>query len=337
MTTAPFGSTAAGTPVQRVTLQAGELTVALLTHAAILQSVRLRGVPHDLTPGSDRLADYEGPMRFHGAIVGPVANRISTARVVIDGRSHELERNDGQAHLHSGSRGMHTRTWTLLEATGSRCLLSLALEPGETGLPGRRTVTACWELSAPATLRLTLTAQSDATTLMNLANHSYWNLDGTPDWGGHRLRIAAEAFLPCTPEFCPTGEIRPVAGTGMDLREGRVVHPGEDVLDHNFCLAEAPRALTDVLWLTGRSGVAMVVATTAPGLQLYDGRDAIRPGHTAHEGLAIEAQAWPDAPNNPGFPSIVLRAGEAWRQVTEWRFFRPDSRNHLTPPVSEAP
>jgi aldose 1-epimerase len=158
---------------------------------------------------------------------------------------------------------------------------------------------------------------------MNVANHSYWNLDGTADWAGHRLQVAADRYLPTTDDFTPTGEIVDVAGTAYDFRAGRRIARSEPPLDNNFCLSDGRVALRDVLWLTGEGGVAMTVATTEPGIQIYDGRNAIRPGHGAYEGLAIEAQGWPDAPNHAGFPSIALGPDETYQQVTEWRFARP--------------
>ncbi|WP_019954683.1 aldose epimerase family protein [Yoonia vestfoldensis] len=308
-----FGTTKDGKTAHIITLRAGDLTVTLLTYGARVQDLRLAGVDHGLTVGSDDLADYEGAMRYHGAIVGPVANRISTARVRLDGMMYELERNDGPAHLHSGSEGSHAQVWDVVATTEDSAILALDMPDGFAGLPGQRRVTAEFTLTAPATLTLTISATSDGTTLMNVANHSYWNLDGSATWHGHRLKIAADHFLPVDEMVCPTGDVADVTGTGMDFRDGPVLRAQTPPLDHNFCLSDQVKPLRDVLWLTGQGGVGMAMATTAPGLQVFDGRPR-------YDALAIEAQHWPDAPNNTHFPQIKLAPGAIYRQTTRWTF-----------------
>jgi aldose 1-epimerase len=280
-------------------------------------------VGHSLTLGSDRLADYEGGMRYHGSLIAPVANRISGARAVLEGRALAFEANHaGKMTLHSGAAGTHLKVWEIVEATARAVCLRVALPDGEGGFPGNRTVEARYEV-AGAALRLTIAATSDAPTFFNATNHSYWNLDGGATWEGHRLRVAAEEMLPTDADDCVTGQVVPVAGSGYDFRAGAVPAPGQPPLDHCFVLSRARRALTPVLWLTARNGVTMEVATTEAGLQLYDGRGAVRPGLGPYEGIAIEAQGWPDAPNRAGFPPIVLRPGERLEQVTEWQFSGP--------------
>ena len=198
----------------------------------------------------------------------------------------------------------------------------LDLPDGEGGFPGNRRITARFTLIAPATLHLSVTTSTDAPTLINVANHSYWNLDGSQSLAGHRLRIAADHFLPTTADFTPTGEIAAAAGTMHDFRTPREIAPENPAFDTNFCLSQRRQPLRDVLWLTGSEGVEMTVATTEPGLQIYDARDARRPGGPAYEGLAIEAQGWPDAPNHPDFPPITLAPGETCRQETRFSFRR---------------
>ena len=317
----PFGVTGAGEEVHKITLVAGDLSVNLLTLGAVLQDVRLKGVPRSLTLGSDTLGDYEGRMRYHGSLIGPVANRISTARVRLDGMVYELERNEnGYIHLHSGAQGTQLHVWQVQGVRDDSVLLALDLPDGMCGLPGNRRVTAQFVVTAPATLTMTVSATTDAKTLINFANHSYWNLDGAATWAGHRLQIAAERYLPTTDDDYPTGEIADVNGTAMDFRHLRVIAPDDPPLDHNFCLSDAPMPLQDVLWLKGQSGVRMTMATTQTGLQIYDGRRAQRPGKDTYEGLAIEAQGWPDAPTHPGFPSIAVDPDTPYTQVTQWRF-----------------
>lgn len=320
---APFGTTQDGRPVQRITLADGSLSVSILTWGAVLQSVRLDGVSHDLTLGSDVIKDYENQMRHHGSIIGPVVNRITGAAARIGDTLHRFEANqEPSITLHCGAAGTHLKIWRLAELSETSASLTLDLADGEGGFPGNRRLMARFTVKAPATLRLELSAITDATTWMNVANHSYWNLDGTANWSGHTLMVNADRYLPTTPHFTPTGEIAPVTGTPFDLRKERIIEVGVDHFDTNFCLSDARRPLSPALTLTGRSGISMSVLTTEPGIQVYDGRNAIRPGRAAYEGLAIEAQFWPDAPNNPGFPSILLKPDEQWWQQTEWRFAR---------------
>ncbi len=318
---APFGATAQGRAVSRITLGHGDLTVSLLTWGAVLQGVWLAGIDRNLTLGSGRLSDYEGDMRYHGSLIGPVVNRLTDAKAMIAGQPHRFEVNFNNRHcLHSGASGTHLKVWTLAEVSERACTLRLDLPDGEGGFPGNRRVTAQYTVEDRATLRLDLTVTTDRATLVNFANHSYWNLDGTENYAGHHLRVAADRYLPATPDFTPTGEIRPVAGSGMDFNETRRISPGAPDFDTCYCLSETRQPLREVLTLTGRSGVTMRVATTEPAVQVYDARDARRPEGGAYEGLAIEAQNWPDAPNHAGFPSIELDRGEVYRQITEWRF-----------------
>lgn len=315
-----FGVTKAGAAVETIRLRAGALSVRVLTLGAILQDLRLNGVGHSLTLGSEGLVDYEGPMAYFGAIVGPVANRIGGARAVIGGKEYRFAENEPGRTLHSGPEGTHAQVWTIEEATAASLTLVLSLPDGQGGFPGNRRIVARYEVLPPATLRLTITAQTDADTLMNPAQHSYWNLDGSARWQGHRLCIAAEHVLPVDADLLPRGSVVPVGGSPMDFRREKVLREGAPALDTNFCLSEGPEDLREVAWLTGASGVRMALATTAPGLQVYDGRAAIRPGHGPYEGIAMEPQHWPDAPNHPRFPSIALAAGETFSQTTEWRF-----------------
>lgn len=317
-----FGTTPDGRAVQRITIGSGEVTAAILTWGAILQGLWLPRVERSLTLGSETLSDYLPKMRHHGSLVAPVANRLKGGQAPIAGVMHAFDRNQAGRHtLHSGPTAAHLDLWRVEAVAGDHCRLRIDLADGRGGFPGNRVVTADWQVTGPA-LRLVVRATTDRPTLFNATNHSYWNLDGTDDWSGHRLKIAAEAFLPTDADFVPTGEIRPVEGTPLDFRREREIRPGAPEMDNNFCLSMGQTHLRDVLWLTGTSGLSMTVATTEPGIQVYDGRNAQRPGRGLYEGLAIEPQSWPDAPNQPGFPSIEMGTGEERVQVMEWRFGR---------------
>ena len=316
-----FGTANGGKPVEAITLRRGNLTARVLTWGAVLQGLWLEGVAYSLTLGSDQLADYEGAMRHHGAIIGPVANRISGAAAEIGGRSCRFDANqDGRICLHSGWAGTHRQVWEVAAADQASVTLAIDLADGVGGFPGNRRITARYALSNDALL-LTIQAQTDALTPLNVAHHGYWNLDGSPTWAGHRLRVAADHYLPVTTDFTPDGTVAEISGA-MDFRQDRTIAPGDPSLDHNFCLSRARGTLRDVLWLTGRGGLTLTLATTEPGVQVYDGRDAIRPLRGRYEGLALEPQFWPDALSHPDFPSILLAPRQAWQQQTRWRFSR---------------
>ena len=309
-----FGTASTGETVDAVTLTAGDLSVTILTWGAIVQDVRLAGTPYNLSIGSDDIADYEGEKMHHGSLIGPIANRISTGRVRIDGMMYELERNqDGRIHLHSGRQATHRRLWTIDEASATKAVLSCTMRDGECGLPGNRKVTVVYEVIAPSALHITIDCVTDADTLINFANHSYWNLDGTACYDGHSLQVLADHYLPVTKDNCPTGEIVDVAGTQMDFRTARKITVINPPFDNNFCLSDQPREIQDALRLTGANGVSLTVATDQTGIQVFDNRPD-------YKGLAIEAQGWPDAPTNRNFPSILVTPDAPYHQSTRFTF-----------------
>lgn len=319
-----FGTTASGDPVEAITLRNGDLTAVILTWGAVLQDLRLAGVPYSLTHGSDLLSDYEGDMRYHGSLIGPVVNRITGARAVIADEAYEFEHSAyGAVTLHCGSNGTHIKLWDIVAADASSVTLAIDLPHGEGGFPGNRQIAVRFWIDAPANLRMEVTGTTDANTILNFANHSYWNLDGTPCWNGHTLQIDAHDYLPATEIFTPTGEVAAVEGTAFDFRTPRVITVNNPALDNCYCLGTERTALRDVVILTGSSGVQMTLATTEPGLQVYDGRNALRPGKSAYEGLAFEPEYWPDATNHAHFPQITLAEGDTYHQLTEWRFAKP--------------
>lgn len=328
-----FGTLQTGETVHRHQIAAGDLSVAVLTRGAILHDVRLSGLDYSLTLGSPVLADYEGGMASCGCIVGPVANRIAGCEAEIDGQLYRFTSDRDDPHLlHGGDAAIHSEVWEVVEATAEAITLTIDMPDGEGGFPGNRRITARYAITAPATLRLTLQAKTDAPTLMNLANHSYWRLDPGPTFAAHTLRVAADRYLPSSEDLIPLGAPQPVAGTRFDFREGRVLQPGvEGLIDNNFCVSDARVPLRPVAWLTAPSGVSMEMGSNEPGLQVFDAHIMDLPeAHThdgpapiAHAAVALEAQHWPNAPHNPDYPSIVLRPGEAWEQITEWRFSKP--------------
>lgn len=323
-----FGTTSAGEQVQAHVLQAGSLKVTVLTFGAVLQDVRLDAIAHSLTLGSPDLAAYEGPFISFGSLMGPVANRITDARARLDGQDLTFERNFLTDHtLHSGACGVHHKVWSVEDAQDDCLVLSVEMPAGEGGFPGNRRLVATYKVSEPAVLDLTLEAQTEAPTLMNTVNHSYWNLDGGPTIDGHRLQVHADRYLPGNKDLFPTGEIAEVDGTRFDFTQMRQI-TRDDVLDNNYCLSTVREPLRPVLKLVGQTGVTLEIETTEPGLQIYDGKSIAPEGARGHDGkvygaragLAIEPQFWPDATSHPAFPSIRLDPGEDWVQRSRFTF-----------------
>ncbi len=312
-----FGTTSDGRDVEAFTLSAHGITATVLSLGAILQDLRLDGMDYSLTVGSDQLRDYEGAMKNHGAIVGPVANRLSGAQAVIDGMIHQFDANFlGKHTLHGGTTGTHMRIWDGVQTGDDHLELSLELADGDGGFPGNRHITAAFDILPGPALRLTITTTTDAPSIANLTNHSYWNLDGKDHMRDHTLKIMADAYLPTDNEFLTTGEIVPTASSSFDFNNSTKMTLAETPVDNTFCLARDRREMTEVLHLEGASGISMRVATTEPGIHIFDDRPN-------HRSIAIEAQGWPDAPNKSGFPSIAVTPEAPAVQITEWRFTSP--------------
>lgn len=331
MSISVFGHHPNGQPVEKIDLQVDGFSASILTLGAILQDVRVPTVPYSLTLGSPDFAAYiDSPFAHFGAIMGPVANRIRHAEAVLGGEVLQFERNVlGKHVLHGGSAAFHHRIWTIEDHSDTHLTLSLETESGSGGFPGSTLTKARFEVAAPAQLTLTLTGETDAPTFLNLANHSYWNLDGSPTFEGHTLQVAAAQYLPTDEDYIPLGEVRDVTGTAFDFQTPRELQPGVGgLLDNNLCLASERRELSHAATLSGRSGVSLQMLTTEPGLQIYDAwAQATAPfaGHQgapypAYAGLALEAQMWPNAPNEPGFPSIEITPDRSYQQITRWVF-----------------
>ncbi len=308
-----FGTLADGRDVRALTIAGHGLTATVLTYGAILQDVRLDGIDHSLTLGTDSLSDYETTMAYHGAIVGPVANRISGARAIVDGIEHMLDPNLDKRHtLHGGRRGVHNRLWDITDQDEAFVELTAHLMDGEAGFPANRTVRARFEISEGPALTLTITTTTDAPTIVNATNHSYWCLDGSGQMGDHFLQVHADQYLPTDDNSFPTGELADVAGTPFDFRKMTAVKLGKTAIDNTYCLANTRGPLTPCLDL--RSGnISMTVSTTETGIHLYDNAPM-------YAGLAIEAQGWPDAPRHQHFPSIQATPDTPIVQVTQWKF-----------------
>jgi aldose 1-epimerase len=282
--------------------------------------------------GLNTLSDYLVYSPHFGAVPGRFANRIANGRFTLDGVAYQLDRKPGDKHtLHGGPHGFGHRIWKLGAYDASSVELTLESPDGDSGFPGALTATCVYRLVEPATLRVELSAVSDRPTIVNLTQHTYFNLDGSPDILDHEVNLFADFYTPADAELIPTGEIRAVAGTAYDFRNPRPVrNPTATKYDTNFVAARQPDAEGLAPIATVRSplsGLTMALFSTEPGVQFYDAAplNCPAPGlngehYGAHAGLALEPQAFPDSPNRRHFTDCVLRPDEEYRHVSEFRF-----------------
>lgn len=335
----PFGTVPGAGAAEIVTLaNAGGMTVDILNYGATIHAVRVPdrdGVFADVALGHGSIAGYIAGSEYLGASVGRVANRIAGGRFTLDGITHQLPLNDGANSLHGGTTGFNKRLWTIRAAAAERVVLHLASPDGDQGFPGALDVTATYALGDENRLSVTYEATTDRPTIVNLTNHTYWNLAGEGSGSAldHRLMIAADAFLPTDAGLIPNGEPRPVAGTAFDFRDptpigARIRDGGDGQLrigrgyDHNWVLAGGVAAEPRLIARAQepRSGRCLDLWSDQPGLQFYsgnflDGSIAGKSGRLYRQGDAftLEPQMAPDAPNQPALGSIRLDPGQIYR------------------------
>ncbi|MFN7932658.1 MAG: aldose epimerase family protein [Bryobacteraceae bacterium] len=307
------------------------LQARFTTYGGILLSLHVPdrdGKPRDVVLGFDSLDPYLQGHPFFGCIVGRCANRIARGDFELNGVTYRLTRNRGEHHLHGGARGFDKVVWDA-EASTNTLELRYTSPDGEEGYPGECKVKVTYSLTEENALCIEYEAASSRDTIINLTNHTYFNLSAKDDILEHRIRIAADAYTPVDADTIPTGEIRDVAGSPFDLRQS--VRLGDRMgkgFDHNFVLNRTGDGLQFAARVDAPdTGIAMEVWTTEPGIQLYtanflDGTITGKGGRTywPHSGLCLETQHFPDAPHHPDFPSIVLRAGDTYRSATQYRF-----------------
>ncbi len=328
------GTSPEGEAIEEVTLHGPDGTRArVLSWGATLRDLEIPlidGRLRRVVLGFADAADYIANPPYLGATCGRVANRIRDGRFTLDGTTYDVGRNEaGRTHLHGGARGFSHRNWRIEEAGPDAVTLIRRSPDGEEGYPGTLDVRCRYQLDGPASLAITMTATTDAPTAVSLAHHSYFTLDPAGSARDLEVEIAARHYTPVDGELIPTGEIAPVAGTPFDFTMPQRLDARGTLYDINYSLdgtpSEAPRFAARAA--SARSGLQLEVFTDAPGLQLYDGfhLKPTRHGlgghrHGAHAGLCFEAQNFPDAVNQPGFPSPRLEPGETYRQHTIYRF-----------------
>ncbi|MBO8193190.1 galactose mutarotase [Streptomyces oryzae] len=342
-----FGTLDNGDRVDRWTLANGGTRLRVLSYGGIVQSLEIpdrRGRSGNVSLGFDALDDYVADSPYFGALIGRYGNRIADAKFTLDGTEYELPANDGPNSLHGGTKGFDKRVWDVQPySSGPDVGLTLRYvsRDGEMGYPGTLRTRVRYLLTPRGELRIDYKATTDKATVVNLTNHTYFNLagEGSGSIEGHTLRIAASRYTPVDKTLIPTGELARVAGTPFDFRHGKPI--GQDLreghpqilrgqgFDHNFVLdkgiTDRPRQVVTVT--EPESGRTMRVATTEPGLQFYSGNflDGTLKGtsgrvYRAGDGFCLETQHFPDSPNQPGFPSTVLRPGKTYRSTTVYSF-----------------
>lgn len=339
----PFGTTSEGKPVHLFTLKNDHGLVARLTdYGARLVAFEVpdrHGKLANVTLGFDSLDKYAAHKAYFGCTTGRFANRIHAGRFKLDGHEYRLATNNGANHLHGGNEGFDRKVWkaeTLKGPAGPAVRFTLRSPDGEEGFPGDLDVTVTYALTNDNELRIDYAAQTDKPTVLNLTNHAYWNLAGagSGDILNERLMLAADKYVDVDADAIPTGKLLPVAGTPLDFTTPHAIGeriaelkkgPPPGGYDHCYVL----RGDKGQLKLAARvedpaSGRVMEVLTTEPGIQFYTGNyldgDPINGGYRQHAAFCLEAQHFPDSPNQPSFPSTVLRPGEKYTQTTVHRF-----------------
>lgn len=340
-----FGTLDDGMPIRDVTLrsQAGA-QMSVMEWGAVVRDlvVPSKNGPQRVVLGFPDFGSYLKHSPHFGAVAGRYANRIAHGKFALDGTVYQLPLNENGRHsLHGGGGGFSKRPWTILHHDARSVTLGLMSPDGDNGYPGNLSLTCRYTLAEPATLRMELSATTDAATIVNLCQHSYFNLDGSADILDHELELRANLITPVDDDLIPDGSLAHVNGTPFDFRRARPIRlvnadGSRRWYDHNFMLRRdrtepsVQQGLDIAHAATLRSslsGLAMEVWTSEPACQVYDGAKVSTPvpglgglAYGANAGICLEAQHVPDSPNLPHFPTTVLRPGAVYRQVTEYRF-----------------
>lgn len=343
VTSESWGTLKSGAKVELFTLRnKNGLEARITNYGGIIVSLKVpdkSGKLADVVLGFDSLDRYEDKNPFFGALTGRYANRIGNAAFKIDGKEYKVTANSGKNHIHGGKVGFDKKVWKASKITKSSAVgveMRYRSPDGEEGFPGTLDCTVTYLLTDDNALEIDYTATTDAPTVVNLTNHSYFNLagEGSGDVLGHELMIPAESFTPTDDALITTGEIASVIGTPLDFtslhRIGERIGAGYKPLiqgkgyDHNFVLPGSGMKLAARV-RDPKSGRVMEVRTTEPGVQLYTANHTNTTGKGGHvykprSALCLETQRYPDSPNKPAFPSAVLRPGDTYQHTTEFKF-----------------
>ena len=343
----PYGVTADGIPVDEYTLtNAHHMEVKIITYGGIITSVKVpdkKGQFTNVVLGFDNLQGYEGMTTYFGCITGRYANRIAEGKFTLDGVEYQLDINNDPNHLHGGFKGFDKQVWEvtkeIIEPHAVGIKLHYLSPDGDQKYPGALDTYVTYRLTDYNSIRIDYKATTDAPTIVNLTNHSYWNLkgEGECDINDHILKINADRYTPDDATLIPTGEIAPVAGTPFDFRMPKPVSKGlrsddpQVVIgrgwDHNWVLNRPSFEDKSLIFAASvyeqKSGRVLEIWTTEPGIQFYSGNfldgTVYGTSHRAYrqgDGLALETQHFPDSPNHDNFPSTVLRPGDTYETTT---------------------
>jgi aldose 1-epimerase len=336
-----FGHTSEGTPVDLYSLEDGKIEVRIMTYGGIVVSLRApdrNGKLDDIVLGCDSVEKYEAQTAHFGGIVGRYANRIAHGTLQLGGHTYSIPKNDGDNSLHGGTRGFDKMVWQGKQIPDG-VELTYVSKDGEQGFPGTLTTIVRYTLSESA-LRIDYSATTDKATVLNLTNHSYFNLagQGKGDILGHVLKIDASRMTPVDAGLIPTGELKSIGGTPFDFRKPHAVGErinADDVqlrlgrgYDHNFVLDHPAGELAEAAEVyEPATGRILRVLTTEPGLQFYTG-NFLDGSITGKEGrvynrrfaLCLETEHFPDSPNHPSFPTTELKPGQRFHSLTVFEF-----------------
>lgn len=340
-----FGTTKEGKEVTEYTLvNKNDMELSVIDLGATITSIKTKGKDdkvYDVVLAYANPIDCQNSTTYFGAVIGRNSNRINQARIVLDGMEYQLEANDNENNLHSGSRGFHSVIWNVEEVSAQKIVFSYMSADGEQDFPGNMTVKVTYTLTDENEVVISYEAQSDKTTVANMTNHAYFNLDGhaSGSMEEQELEIRASYYTPVIDsKAIPTGEVEKVSGTPMDFRQMKKI--GTDInadfaqlkytggYDHNYVLDKADGAMQ----LAARakaaySGICMDVHTDCEGIQFYAGnfitKQIGKDGamYDARHGFCLETQYFPNAINEKNFKSPVLKPGELYHSETKYCFY----------------
>ena len=337
-----FGALPNGSEIESVCLKKGDLSCRILAYGGTLQMLTVpdrHGNPVDVVLGLDTLEAYCEHDKFLGALVGRYANRIADGKFTLNGKEYSLYTNDGANHLHGGAVGYNRKVWKIEDLQEDQVTLSLLSPDGEEGYPGKLAMTMTYRLTEQG-LELTYEAESDADTVCNLTNHSYFNLAGHGSGvvDNQTMQLFADRYTHVREGAIPTGELPLVDGTPMDLRQPTPIGVGAESdfeqlvltqgFDHNWVINNWDGTMRPAACAYAKeTGIRMQVFTTLPGIQFYAGNylDGCPTGkggaqYYKHCGFCMETQFFPDTPNHPNFPSAWLKKGEKYLHKTAYLF-----------------
>jgi aldose 1-epimerase len=334
-----FGTARTGQNVSIIELKNYEgMAVSLLNYGATVQAIKVldrSGVLRDVCLGYNTVREYEDGGNFFGASIGRYANRIGGSKITIGNTEYSLTQNEGKNQLHGGE-GFNKKIFGYRIQSQNSVTFTYTSPDGEDGFPGRLNVEIEYTLTDSGELQIRYTATTDKDTVVNLTNHSYFNLngEGNGDILGHKLKLPAVEITEIDSESIPTGKLLDVKGTAFDFTSPKTL--GQDIesdnkqlrltngYDHNYVLLGKGLKLAGCL-MSEESGIKMSVLTTMPGVQLYSGNSISdcrgkSGNYTAKSGMCLETQFFPDSPNKPQFPSPVLKSGDTYKELTVYKF-----------------